>query len=465
MFFEHRSMTRQDGRFVIPECVTARCGTTLQRLILREFWKNWTFCRSALSFAAQDGLCFEIGQAKRPALDGRAYAIAVEPSGISMVAENERAWIDGFMTLIDLMEIDQSGIVSIPSCMLRERAAVETRMIHFCLLPDTALWELEKFIRYCGALKYTHIILEFWGMLRYDCLAALSWKHGFRKEELRPLIALANDLGMEVIPMFNHWGHASQSRAMHGKHTVLDQAPHLAELFSADGWRWEIGSDRVRSLLRQIRGELIELCGKGSYFHIGCDEASGFGYTQGEMETVTDYINELSRDLAAQGRRTIMWADMLLYREKSADKTECYTTSAPNADCMAYLLDRLDRSILLADWQYDQKQYPIETALQLQGRDRQVLVCPWDRSFENLEACANTVKHHRLNGILHTTWHTLSGGTMHVGQTARLCFGSERCDTWFDAANKMATVIRKAAPTNGDYERAGWAKCEIGVCV
>ena len=43
-----------------------------------------------------------------------------------------------------------------------------------------------------------------WGMLNFDCMKELSWPHGFTKEQIRPLLAEAHDLGMEIIPMFNH---------------------------------------------------------------------------------------------------------------------------------------------------------------------------------------------------------------------------------------------------------------------
>ena len=108
-------------------------------------------------------------------------------------------------------------------------------------------------------LQYTHIIIEFWGMLKFDCMKELSWSHGFKKEQILPLIREANDLGLEIIPMFNHWGHASASRVMHGKHVVLDQDPSLYPLFTPDGWSWNIDNPNPLALLRQVRAELYEL--------------------------------------------------------------------------------------------------------------------------------------------------------------------------------------------------------------
>lgn len=61
-------------------------------------------------------------------------------------------------------------------------------------------------------MKYTHVVLEFWGMLQYDALPEMAWpEKSFSKDQIKPLIQAAHSYGMEVIPMLNHLGHATQS--------------------------------------------------------------------------------------------------------------------------------------------------------------------------------------------------------------------------------------------------------------
>lgn len=397
--------------------------------------------------------------------EGFDYAISVEETGVFIDASNEKNLIYGFMTLIDLIKIDENKNVYIPCCEIKEKAKIKNRMIHFCLFPETEFWELEKFIRFCGALKYSHIVLEFWGMLKYDCFKEIAWENAFEKSKIKPLINLANDLGIEIIPMFNHWGHASQSRQMHGKHVVLDKEPKLAYLFSEDGWRWNIKSKSVRELFKSIRRELIELCGNGKYFHIGCDEASGFDYSDKEMDEVADFINEVNEDIVSMGRKTIMWADMLLYRCENFNKNNIYIAQAPSEKSAEYLLNKLDKSIIMADWQYDSKEFPVETAVKLKNSDRETFLCSWDRSFENIQACIDTIKKYDLDGVLHTTWHTLSNGTVHIGLVAGLCWESENLGIWYELSSKMGAVVRKSFFAKGNYEKSGWAKQQIGVIV
>jgi hypothetical protein len=127
--------------------------------------------------------------------------------------------------------------------------------------------------------------MEFWGCLKMDSLKELSWPEGYTKDEIRPLVEEANALGMEIIPFFQHLGHAALSRMGYsGKHVVLDQNLELDYLYypKSRGWVGIFMSDAVRKLLRSIRRELIDLCGDGEYFHLGCDE-SGLDFNTDDL--------------------------------------------------------------------------------------------------------------------------------------------------------------------------------------
>lgn len=455
MFFHDKSSYR-DGVFSVPGNVQATAHTCLQAPVLQDLFRSFSFHLSALSVTNTQELCFRIGHAPIPSTDGCAYAIAVTPQGVSVCAGTEQDLIHGYITLLDMIRAGETG-AELPCCEIREKPLIEKRMVHFCIFPETALWELEKFVRFCGALKYTHIILEFWGMLQYDCLQELAWPHAFQKEEIAPIIETARALGMQVIPMFNHWGHASASRIMHGKHVVLDQNPALQAYFTDTGWCWDIRREKTRALLRAIRAELIELCGEGDYFHIGCDEAYGFTYSHEEMDFICDFLNEVSGELAAAGRRAIAWGDMLVYNRPSF-QSRYYAAAAPSEACEEYLLSRLDRRIIIADWQYHAMTVPIETALIFREAGFDCLLCPWEKP----DACLRTISQEGLYGLLHTTWHTLSAMMPQVAKSAQYGW-QEQPDSGATLSAKSAALLRKAFPANGQYEQAGWAKHQIGV--
>ena len=460
MIFHPQNLIKKAGSLVFSGEINAIAHPCLNKDIIKNFWHSFTFNSSTLTISESNEFIFSVGNAKPLSLDGCDYSINIESDGICICADNEKDLIRGFMTLIDrfgAIDRNEALVIELDCCQIKDKPIIQNRMVHFCIFPETELWELQRFVRFCGALKYTHIVLEFWGMLQYDCMRELSWSHAFTKDQIKPIIREANDLGLEVIPMFNHWGHASAGRVMHGKHVVLDQNPTLQTYFSEDGWCWDIRKPKVRTLMRKIRTELIELCGNSGYFHIGCDEAYHFEFTKENMDFICDYINEICEQMRSQNRRVIVWGDMFLYRHSHYNPNNKYACSAPSAEVEQYMLKRLSRDLIIADWQYDAVQAPVETASAFAQAGFDCLLCPWDRGKAQMSAVFSTVKDQSLMGFLHTTWHTLSKGMPYVTRAA--IKGFENVD--ISATTYTAALLRKVMPIGGDYTKAGWSKIQV----
>ena len=468
MIFNPQNITKNEGSFVFSGNLQATASPCLNKPIFCEFWKNFSFQFSTLtvSDADSDEYIFSVGEVERLSLDGHEYSINIRPHGICIYAKTEKDLINGYMTLLDrfkAVDIGEKTEVEVECCQIRDSAVIKNRMIHYCIFAETKLWEIQRFIRLCGALKYTHIVMEFWGMLKFDCLKELSWSHAFEKEQIRTIIKEANELGLEIIPMFNHWGHAPAGRVMHGKHVVLDQNPSLQGYFTEDGWCWDISKPKVKDLLREIRKELVELCGEGGYFHIGCDEAYNFEFSQENMQFLADFINEINEEMTDLGRRILVWGDMFLYRYEHYNPKSRYTCNTPTVEVEKFFLSALDKRIIIADWQYRALEAPVETCAVFQNAGFDCILCPWDEGRERIDAALTTIKDSALMGYMHTTWHTLSTGMPYV--TLMGVGGFENIESYGIVAVRphTAALLRKVMPVNGDYEKAGWAKFDVGV--
>lgn len=120
---------------------------------------------------------------------------------------------------------------TLPVSDIFDKPRMAFRAVHYCVFPETDYSLLRKYIRLAGFAKYTHIVLEFWGMFRYTCEKAMYRKQAFSFKQVRILAEEANALGAQIIPMLNHLGHAAQNRAIYGKHCALDQNPALGASF------------------------------------------------------------------------------------------------------------------------------------------------------------------------------------------------------------------------------------------
>lgn len=461
MMFTHKKAVRKDGVYELNTNVTANAHSALCRPIFAELWNNYTFTMSNIELVSTDSLCFKVGNAPELPLNGNAYAINITPDGITVTADSEKNLKFAYFTLLDLINITDSKLV-LCCAEIVESPTVKCRAVHLCVFPENELWELDKYLRFFAALKFTHVVLEFWGMLKYDCMAELSWSHAFTKSQVKPIIDNARQMGLEIIPMFNHWGHATGSRVIHGKHVVLDQNPALQEYFSEDGWCWNIKWDKVKALQKQIRTELIELCGDGEYFHIGCDEAYKFKFTENNMKLITDYVNEVSNDLKSVGRRAIMWGDMLLANRPEYENRN-YICLCSDSEAEQYMQSHISRDVIIADWQYFVEEHEVETAIRLKEAGFDVFISPWDQKIEGTEFCFKTASRYGMAGILHTTWDTLNTGTPHIAISATC--GWDLTATEDKDINTFrvdsASLMRKVYPVNGDYAKAGWSKKQI----
>ncbi len=448
--------------------VSAKANVCLNKSVFKEFWRGFCCHSSDISMADSQKYEFIIGDPSLCEDGGGLYCINADEKGVLVTANDVKGLICGYMDLLGRIKVlatdDGRELFGIESCRASVSPKVRNRMIHYCVFPETKYYEMQRFIRLCGFLGYTHIVFEFWGMLRFDVLKELSWPHAFTKAEIKPLFDEANDLGIEIIPMFNHWGHASASRANHGKHVVLDQNLKLQPLFSDDGWTWKIETEKVREFMQSIRNELIELCGEGGYFHLGCDEPYNFKLNEKTAHTVVEYLNEIQRELKEAGRRAIVWGDMLVSQKNCFITNNRYTASCPNETIEKLFLSRLDKNIIIADWQYNVSEAPVETALIFKNAGFDVLLCPWDKTYgdDSLPPCVKTVSENALFGLLHTTWHTLSVGMPDVTRAADLCWEREKYGGFSTCATtRTAAFIRKTCHPQGDYEKSGWATFEI----
>lgn len=434
---------------------------------IRSLWKGFCFQAGSLELAEGSAFSFRTGTQELPRIpDGKEFALRVTEEGIALAARDYPALARGMMVL--LMRVEPVDLTEgqerfrIESCALESRYTVQTRMLHLCVFPETTPDFLRKCLRLAGVMQYTHLVLEFWGMLKFDCLKELSWENAFSKEFAGQLGKEARDLGMDVVPMLNHLGHASACRVSGGKHVVLDQNPRLAPLFSPDGWSWNLRSPRVPDLLRELRRELYEVFPGAQYFHLGCDEVYSYETGDEAQALMARFLRDRIEEVLREGKRPIIWGDMLL-NSQACGVGKPYFCGCDTPEHARQLLEAIPRETVIADWHYDVLQPPVKTSVYLKQQGFQVLGAPWFQR-ENCRAYVDTVRDSGLMGIMVTTWHTLAQQMPHVVTDALLCGAYQ--SPWSGPEDsrvrtETAALLRKVSGPVATYAQAGWTDSQI----
>lgn len=445
--------------FCFGKTVTAVADGKMNNDTVKKLWQSFTLGDGEIAFAPGECCTFLLGDVRLPDLpDGKEYAITVTEKGAAVVGKDYGGLMRGFFRLLMSVEYEKEGF-KIAAAEETDGYRIENRMIHICVFPENDLYFIKKLIRLSALCQYTHIVIEFWGMLHYDCLKELAWPHAFTKEQAKELITECRELGIEPIPMFNQLGHATASRLCHGKHVVLDQNPRLGHLFTPDGWAWNIHSDEVRVLLKNVRQELYELFGEGEYLHVGCDEAYYYTRCDEERKRMPDFLKKLTGEVVAEGRRPMVWMDMLLEKGRFDGKGHAYASCAP--DEVEMMQGSLAPETVMVDWQYEMTEAPIETLLSLKDNPRDLMGAPW-YDPANYAAMIDTVAENGMFGVMMTTWHRLKEHMPSILGCAKKCGALTFNWSGFSGPHEeTATLLRRVSFEGNGYADSGWSKEQI----
>jgi len=469
------------GEYVFGKCATLsiskKYAHSSEIKLFVELWKNFTGSIGEIELNiienCENNLIISSNRSflKKENIKEYEYSINCSENGISLSFNNVKAMAHGLCTILQLLEVRETKLskekFAVAFCNIFDKPLIAFRGVHICVFSGMELHFLRRLVRFLGFLKYSHIVIEFWGMLKLDALEELAWKDkAFTKEQVKPIIEEAKALGMEVIPMFNHLGHASLSRAAFGRHVILDQNPALAPLFEPNGWTWNIKNPDTLILLKNIREELIDFFGNGEYFHIGCDEAESFGmghlyYGERKNEILINYLNTVINELDKKGRRPIMWGDDLL---NSADWEKPYIANGRiDKDFNTKeLIEKLSKKVIIDDWQYGQIDTEIETSKCLSSQGLDVIISPWD-NVQGIKSSVETVPKNNLKGIIQTTWHHININYLLSSSVFMWC-GIEKMPNSIMKNNMLFAAAggfsRKLLPSK-DYMLCGWSKEEV----
>lgn len=164
----------------------------------------------------------------------------------------------------------------------------------------------------------------------------LTHKNAFTPEQLRSLADYAKTHGVDLIPELESFGHTGYITRSPAYAHLLDTSTEGSSEFNGI---CPVNPETLRLFDRLYRE--VAAIFPSVYLHGGCDEVNwgGSALSRKALETKTraeiwaEYLNALNQLAAGLGKQLIVWGDVVLHNEPDT-------------------LGRLDRNIIIMDWNY-----------------------------------------------------------------------------------------------------------------
>lgn len=258
-------------------------------------------------------------------------------------------------------------------------------------LADFKINELQLYTEHTFTYRNYKSAWDGWGALTGD--------------EIRKLDARCRELGINLVPNQNSFGHLRYFLEHPKVHKLAEVAAPYEDASGEFVRRPSTLAPNNPGTLPFLRGLYDELLPNFSsdYFNVGCDETWDLGrgqsrklcQTKGKGVVYLDFLNRIQREISKRGKRMMFWGDIILKYPK--------------------LIAKLPKNVVALNWGYEATHpFDKETALFAKSKIP-FYVCPgtstWmtlvgkhDNSFANLRRAAAAGRKHGATGYLITDW-------------------------------------------------------------
>ena len=244
------------------------------------------------------------------------------------------------------------------------------------------------------------LILEYEATYPYQKHPLIANRYAYTKREISSFIAFCDQLGIDVIPLQQSFGHVEYILRHYQYAALREDKKELSQVCPL-----ETAGDSV--LFTDLYTELTA-AHRSRYIHIGGDETWLLGHcakcrAKAEKEGISklyiDYINMLCRIAIRLGKRPVLWADIAL--------------KYPEA------LQLLPKEIIFVDWNYGwalnrfgDHQKLVESGFEIWGAPAlrsspdNYFLTQWEKHFNNIRDFVPMARQLGYKGIVMTSWST-----------------------------------------------------------
>lgn len=250
----------------------------------------------------------------RRSLQAKHVQFVQQPWEDKTTLKNEVVFKDLVGNDMDMPDLNKDGTRYIP----------RRRVVHLDLkgAPPklTYLQEILPLLRSAGA---TTILMEYEDMFPFSgILRNVSAKNCFRRKEVKKLLRLADEAGLEVIPLVQTFGHMELVLKLEEFRELREESYYPQALCPSQDKSWNI--------IKEIIDQVLKLHPKSRWLHVGCDEVFQLGSCSRCQKRISqansdpknkgfydskalflDHVHRVGTYVREQSRIPIIWDDML----------------------------------------------------------------------------------------------------------------------------------------------------------
>jgi len=327
-----RRLSRHPGFYVLPRRAGLHLDAGLPRdTVLRPLGER--LCSEAKRIGVSLTLDADPGEHCRPAIralrsdaapdHAEGYALRIDAAGITIYFRQEGGLRASVATLRQLLREHGRRL---PRLLIRDYPdfarrgvmldvsrgrvpTVQTLLELVGRLADFKINEFQLYTEHTFAYRNYAPVWRGWGALT--------------KEEIRRLDARCRELGIDLVPNQNSFGHLRQWL----EYPPLRRLAETAEPYEDGGGAFlrypSTLAPNHRGTMPFLRGLYDELLPNFSStrFNVGCDETWDLGRGQskrlcqrlGKARVYLDFLKKIHREVAAGGRQMMFWGDIILH--------------------------------------------------------------------------------------------------------------------------------------------------------
>jgi hypothetical protein len=280
-------------------------------------------------------------------------------------------------------------------------------------LADFKINEFQLYTEHTFAYRHYPSVWQSWGALT--------------AEEIRKLDARCQQLGIDLVPNQNSFGHLEHFlEQQQFKKLAEVSRPYADRKFVRRPSTLAPNHPGTLLFLRGLYDELLPNF-SSQYFNVGCDETWDLGRgqskklceTKGQSRVYLDFLKQIHREVSARGKRMMFWGDIILKYPKLIPELASFETPPSGGS------DRRTESplppeggvpsLVALNWGYE-ADHPFDREAALFAKAKiPFYVCPgtstWqtligrhDNALANMRAAAQAGRRHGAIGYLITDW-------------------------------------------------------------